>query len=385
MLNELLWINVMIILAFLLYRLWFSKNTSLVFRRLFLLSAITLVPGLMWFTDIRTDNTVVGAVLLPEITLQKTQEKVEDTPLFSLYRVYIFGVLSMALFFLVKMGILVWRFSGKKFRRAGSYFIHIGQVDTAPCSFFKWIMLPSVTDPKEYRMYELHEQTHARQWHSLDIIIFEIIRILLWFNPVLYFIRRELITVHEGMADKGACEDAAAYSRLIIENSFYSRSLSLHHSFIQSFHIKRRLMMLQEKPTFRQTLLRALVLIPMLACAAYFDLSAQSVTKNTPVDASVEKYPEFPGGYEKFNEFLVKNMQYPETAKNSGLEGKVVVSFIVTKEGKVTQVNVLRSVSPELDAEAVRVVSLSPNWIPGTKNGDAADVEMNLPVSFKLK
>lgn len=387
MLNELLRINVVIILAFVLYRLCLSKNTSLVFRRLYLLSAITLVPGVMWITDFRTDNMVAGTVLLPEVTLQNRPENPGETGVFSfsLYLIYQMGVWITATIFLVKTGVLIWRFSRKKFRRSGSYFIHTGQADTAPCSFFRWIILPSVAGHAENRMYALHEKTHSRQWHSLDIILFEIVRILLWFNPVLYFIRRELITVHEGLADRGACENPITYSRLIVENSFYSRSLSLHHSFIQSFHIKRRLMMLQEKPTLRQTLLRALVLIPMLACAAYFDLSAQSVTKNTPEDASIEKYPEFPGGYEKFNEFLVKNIQYPTAAKDAGLEGKVVVSFVVTKEGKVTQVKVLRSVSRELDAEAVRVVSLSPDWIAGTKNGTATDVEMSIPVSFKIK
>lgn len=87
---------------------------------------------------------------------------------------------------------------------------------------------------------------------------------------------------------------------------------------------------------------------------------------------------------EALTKYLVSNIRYPEDAVKTKTTGKVIVSFVVTREGKVTKTAIKRGVSKELDAEALRVVSSMPNWIPGEKDGKKIDAEMVLPVAFAL-
>ena len=99
----------------------------------------------------------------------------------------------------------------------------------------------------------------------------------------------------------------------------------------------------------------------------------------------VEVMPEFPGGFTALQEFLVKNIQYPEQAKKEGITGKVFVQFIIDESGKVTDPKVLKSVNPLLDAEAVRVIGAMPDWTPGTVKGEKVKVAFTLPIMFALK
>jgi len=99
----------------------------------------------------------------------------------------------------------------------------------------------------------------------------------------------------------------------------------------------------------------------------------------------VETQLEFPGGINKMMQFISSNFKYPEIDKENGIEGRVYVSFIVEKDGTVSTVEILKSVSKALDAEAIRVVKLMPNWTPGTQNGNPVRVSFHLPILAKLK
>ena len=99
----------------------------------------------------------------------------------------------------------------------------------------------------------------------------------------------------------------------------------------------------------------------------------------------VEQMPSFPGGPAALMSYLSENVKYPVVAQENGVQGRVVVSFVVEKDGSITDVNVVRSVDPSLDKEAARVVKSMPNWIPGKQNGSAVRVKYNVPVAFKLQ
>ena len=98
-----------------------------------------------------------------------------------------------------------------------------------------------------------------------------------------------------------------------------------------------------------------------------------------------EKMPEFPGGEEALKQYIANNTIYPESEKESGIQGRVVVSFKITKEGKVTGARIARGVHPPMDKEAVRVVSSMPDWKPGRQDGKPVDVSYTVPVDFVLK
>lgn len=99
----------------------------------------------------------------------------------------------------------------------------------------------------------------------------------------------------------------------------------------------------------------------------------------------VEQMPSFPGGPSALMKYLSENVRYPVVAQENGVQGRVVVSFVVEKDGHITDVKVVRSVDPSLDKEAARVVKSMPSWIPGKQNGSAVRVKYNVPVSFKLQ
>ena len=99
----------------------------------------------------------------------------------------------------------------------------------------------------------------------------------------------------------------------------------------------------------------------------------------------VEQMPSFPGGMKAMMDYLARNIRYPADAKKNLLEGRVILQFIVDKKGRLSDVKVVRSVEPSLDAEAVRVVKAMPRWNPGMQNGKAVKVRYTLPVNFRLQ
>jgi protein TonB len=101
--------------------------------------------------------------------------------------------------------------------------------------------------------------------------------------------------------------------------------------------------------------------------------------------ASIEQPAQFPGGEEALYKFLGDNIRYPVNAQENGIQGRVVVQFVVTKTGEVGEVKVIRSKDPDLDKEAIRVVKTLPNFIPGKQNGHPVNVWYTLPITFKLQ
>ena len=98
----------------------------------------------------------------------------------------------------------------------------------------------------------------------------------------------------------------------------------------------------------------------------------------------VEEMPQFPGGMGEAMRFLAKNIKYPVESQKAKIEGRVIVQFVVKENGKVADIKVMRGVSPELDAEAMRVVGLMPDWIPGKQRGKAVPVKYTMPIMFRL-
>jgi len=98
----------------------------------------------------------------------------------------------------------------------------------------------------------------------------------------------------------------------------------------------------------------------------------------------VETMPEYPGGPEAMIKFIQQNIQYPDSARNEGIQGKVYVNFVVDSSGNITNVKILRGVHETLDKESIRVVKSMPKWKPGTQKGKPVRVSYNLPISFRI-
>ena len=99
----------------------------------------------------------------------------------------------------------------------------------------------------------------------------------------------------------------------------------------------------------------------------------------------VEEMPEFPGGMSEAMKFLAKNIKYPVAAQQAKIEGRVIVQFVVERDGSISDIHAMRGVNPDLDAEAIRVVSLMPKWKPGKQRGKAVAVKYTMPIMFRLQ
>lgn len=114
----------------------------------------------------------------------------------------------------------------------------------------------------------------------------------------------------------------------------------------------------------------------------------EETLENTLVEESVfdavEQMPEFPGGRDQLNKYYESNLRYPEVAIENGIQGRVIVQFIVNTDGSISDATVIRSVDPACDEEALRVINSMPHWTPGQTNGKNVRVRYTLPVTFRL-
>ena len=370
-----------------------------------------------------------------------------------------------------------------------------------------------------------HEMVHVAQLHSADVLLFEALAILNWFNPVIYFYRKAIKHNHEFIADRNAISfgvDKSDYAMLLLSQSMGIEPNTLTNSFFNQSLLKQRIMMLHKNPSRRAALLKYGLSAPLFAAMLILtsatvseqktirviserissdatitevahDITSQvsppvasaftekgtvktvsdlkgkvvnpfgkpmanvkvqyeqnnfSTTTDEDGDfeipnyteraivtfkspdstvlvttfdnvarklkivvfedrtmakarantlvvkpssepgvvsfAAVEKLPSFPGGEEGFANYLAKSIRYPKEAKDNKFTGRVIVTFIVEKDGKLTNIKVLRDIGGGCGPEAVRVLEESPNWNPGLQNGKPVRVSYTMPVNFTL-
>ena len=114
-------------------------------------------------------------------------------------------------------------------------------------------------------------------------------------------------------------------------------------------------------------------------------IEADSIQKNNNIYEAVEQMPDFPGGESEMMKFIRENIQYPASAKEYGIQGRVILRFVVTETGTIENITVLRSLDPACDKEAIRLLKSMPKWIPGKQNDEIVSVYYTLPIAFKLQ
>ncbi|MBO6171912.1 MAG: M56 family metallopeptidase [Bacteroidales bacterium] len=277
------------------------------------------------------------------------------------------------------------------------YRLVVTEEDVEPFSWMNFIVLSR----KDYEAGNpeiiLHEQAHINLRHSPDILMTDVLTAFQWYNPFVWMLGTDLRGIHEYEADEAVLKhgiDATQYQLFLIMKSAADHGYTLANS-LRSGTIKNRIKMMIKRKTKAASSLKALLLIPIIGLS--LAATARTVTDyQTPQNPEkkapepfqlVEEKPSFNGGNAAdFSKWVNERLVYPKEAKDKKIEGRLVLSFVITEKGKMTDVRVLRGADPLLDAEAVRVVSSSPAWVPGkNKDGEYVPVTYTFPVIFKLK
>ena len=329
-----------------------------------------------------------------------------------LLAVYIAGMLAT----LILYGISTWKMERKIRKGAATETdgcrVVLSEEQTPSFSWGRNVVM-SRKDFEENPAIFTHEKMHVKYRHSLDMILFFPLQLLFWWNPLVWITREELRLLHEYEADEGVIQkgiDATQYQLLLVRKAVGENRFTLASGF-QHAQLKNRIAMMLKSSSSRWMRWSYLALIPVLTVFMFAcnpsrskdGLEAEPVpaadkmkveTKVSPdvnLDAVpfsvIEHKPTFNGGdANEFAQWANSQINYPEQAKADGIEGRVIVQFTIGTDGVVRDVQVLRSVREDLDAEVVRVVSASPKWEPGvTADGKKVPVTFSFPVVYKLQ
>lgn len=428
------------LLCYLFYRLVLERTTFFRLNRYYLL--VTLVLGLAmplaritllapdtpsqqtqnsnWLPEvvIKANNLVNQPFYLPEFTVTAT-----SFPSWQIIKgIYWLGFSWCILRFLIGMFQLYRMYQKGTKQHFRNYTLIQSKAVRTPFSFFHYLFWPAenADQQSDTELMLRHEETHIHQGHTWDVLLSELVKAICWFNPLAYRYSLALRDVHEYLADAAVLQTATrkAYGRLLIEQSLSGPSIALVNHFSTS-QLKKRINMMKRKKSQSIFQLQYALALPLIVglgilfahiqwktvlAEAPTMIADQELASNSPVAIPplptlqkitydtlpqevfrvVEEMPAYPGGNEAMFKFLGNNIKYPEKAQKNNQEGIVVIQFIVDKKGKLLDQKVVKGVSTEIDAEALRVIGLMPQWQPGVQKGQKVNVSFNLPIRFML-
>lgn len=410
--------SVCILFYELFYRLFLRGETFHRLNRMILLMSLVLslllplldVSG--WFSFAGQD----GAMPVTELTFS-LQELVVDQRTAGLLEhqgiaawAVIFGVYLAGIILLLLKNLLVFVYLHRLLKRCRQEQTADGQVyyrcpdRMGPFSWLGRVVLSSADDGPLTDCILAHERAHAALGHSFDLLLVELFLCFQWFNPAAWWLKKDLRLVHEYEADRYVLAsgfDARAYQLLLIRKSVGPKLYNMVHSF-NNYSLKKRITMMMKRKSKFWTQAKSLYVLPLsgfvLALFACVDGKKPTVEESQSVetremtvkeqpDDSVASYvdPSFPGGDVACMKWLSENVKYPAEAVEKGIKGKVIVQFVVTKDGKITDAEVARAVDPLLDAEALRAIRSMPDWEPAQRDGQNIAVKYSLPITFSLQ
>ena len=409
MLMYLIKANVMLVVLFGFYQLISGGDTFFKWRRLSLLSiyVLSLLLPTINLASVIDDGSPVANILpriayiLPEVTVQPMPEAFD----WQQFMIWMYVAVALALLLRVCWQVvMVCRLAlrSKRLMLHGTA-VYVLAGDYSPFSFFRWIFVnPVGKTPLQLRQILTHEQTHVAQWHSVDALLSQLFVAAFWFNPIAWLMRVQVRSNLEYLADRSVlCEgmDKKAYQYHLLAVAYRKNVATITNNF-NVLPLKKRIKMMNKQTSNPLARFKYLLFVPLAVALLAMNSTAMranvqkkvvkttKATKKTSANDKVyevcEQMPTFPGGDAALMKYLSENVKYPALAIKAQEQGRVVVSFTVEKDGTISDVKVARSVTPSLDAEAVRVVKAMPKWTPGKQGGQLVRVRYNVPVSFKL-
>jgi TonB family protein len=409
----------------LVYLLFLRNETFFGLNRIYLLASVcfSLILPFIHFQI----NTEMPTVMLDEVTVTATgyQNLLQTVFIYStnltgaiektiqsigLIRfIYILGTAVFLFLFLYRLlQIIVLIMNNESELNNGIRIVKIDR-DTTPFSFFNFVFIDK-NNANGSGMKEMlaHEMEHVRQRHSFDVLIFELLTIIQWFNPFIWLLKRSIRENHEFLADNGVLKpevSSAAYRMLLINSAFIQQPVfanNFNYSLIK-IRIKMMTKIKSSKTAALKLSMGVLVTAGLLVIFGFDNEKYQIQEKKSPdkqakiivndqqkstqteerVFGDPLEQPTFQGGdLNKFKKWVQDNLKYPAKAKEKNISGKVYVQYVVSNTGDVVDVKVVRSVDPLLDEEAMRVVKSSPKWEPASSKGVKVKIQFTMPILF---
>lgn len=411
-----------------IYWVFLKKETYFQFNRIYLLTTVALsciiplgnfnINGLFNETSAVTILTGLGKVIsIPEVIITEGSKSG-----FSIYHnwpelvIWIYLLGASFLLFRIILGLVKidrMKRTGRTIYHDNYYVVYITQ-HFAPFSFFKTIFInKAINNRSEESQIIDHELIHIRQLHTYDNLIIGIFIVLFWFNPFIWLIQRSLKNTHEYVADSGIKKskmNVENYQALLLKQIQGLSPLIVTNNF--NSIIKNRIKMMYKRKSSVLAKFKPLLIVPSILCLSLLfafnerpavivvenqqhiadttkrqialdENSVPIIIKGEEVYFIVDEMPKFQGKpFSAFREYVKENLKHPELARENNITGKVYIQFIVDYNGEVSNVKILRSADPVLDAEAIRVTKSSPTWEPGRQDGKNVNVQFVFPINF---
>lgn len=415
-------VNIALIFFYLLYVLLLKKDTFFQLRRVYFLSAIVFSFMYPFFAVMPLGNLIpldfsptkyaanvqVEYPVEMEVVQQVIVHEMPANASMDLNHIFVYAIISVStVLFLRLIGQIIsilhiWRRSRQTV--LSNTKVRLLSTPIKPFSFFGWIFVDSEQHGEdELRQILLHEHIHTHQWHSVDVVLAELLCVFFWWNPIIWLMKREIAINLEYLADKGVLREginSKQYQYYLLRLTYHESAVHIVNNFNVS-QLKKRIMMMNKTKSPVQKLAKYVAILPLIALlitanSIYAANTEPQKTTENPQDKKkksssdevfvvVQKQPEFQGGISAMMKFLSDNIRYPLEAQKNNRQGRVMVNFIVEKDGSISDTKIVKSVDSELDAEAIRVVGLMPAWKPGEQRGEQVRVRYTLPIVFRLQ
>jgi TonB family protein len=394
--------NVGLCLFLVIYVLLLKRETDFRFNRGYLLGAL-LVSALsplfhFSFPSVLTFNGSIREIVLPEVVVRPMAGSI-FTGVRSitdwLWIIYLAVIFLLAIKFTIRLFFLLVKIYRNPRARIGSLWLLESADDREVFSFFNFVFIGNylALSSEEKSRIIRHEAIHTAKYHSVDILLVNLLGILFWFNPLMRTYRKLFVQLHEFEADARSVEshEVDDYCDLLAKVALKSSGYQLANHFSNSLTLKRIEMMKKMKTRIGQWKMLFVASAAFAFC--YFmvgnDLTfaqAKADQKNDEtIYTFVEKAASF-GRKKDFKElyqFFAKTIKYPEEAKSKRIEGKVFVKFVIEKDGSVTNCEIVKGIN-ELNEEALRAARAMPKWRPGRQGGKPVRMYFTLPINFDL-
>ena len=422
MIHTILQILVFQLLFLAVYDLFLKKETFFSLNRIYLLltPVLSVVLPFVSIGFIQQNIPEEYFVQLPSVLLGEVVWETGSNSSFwlpTLINLWIIGIIGSTLIFSYKIYKLVkLKLFGISENIDGTPMTILSGTDTA-FSFFNTIYLGKDISEENKTSIIAHEKVHIRQKHSLDLLYFELLRIVFWFNPLVYLFQNRIAILHEYIADSEIARHKGKthYYQNLLSEVFQTEKISFVNTFFNQSLIKDRILMLQKSKSKKMIQLKYLLLLPLIglmlvyaSCSDEIGKKESEVVQIDTVEAGkeiadvpfsvIERVPTYPGCSgdnetmkkcmsTKIAEFLNENFNtgLANELNISGMQ-RIATQFKIDKTGRVVDVRASSlSHTPELEEEAIRVVKLLPQMTPGEQKGEKVGVLYSLPIVFEIK